>query len=72
MWGFSPVMASRGYCLVVVGGLPIAVASLSGERRPKGMQASVVAAPGSRAQAQYVWHTDLVAPRYVGSSQIRD
>ena len=28
--------------------------------------------PGSRAQAQYFWHTGLVAPRPVGSSQIRD
>ena len=26
----------------------------------------------SRAQAQWLWHTDLVAPRHVGSSQTRD
>ena len=28
--------------------------------------------PGSRAQAQQLWHTGLVAPQHVGSSQIRD
>ena len=27
---------------------------------------------GSRAQAQYLWHMGLVAPRHVGSSRIRD
>ena len=27
---------------------------------------------GSRAQAQQLWHTSLVAPRHVGSSQTRD
>ena len=27
---------------------------------------------GSRAQAQKLWHTDLVAPRHVGSSRTRD
>ena len=56
----------------MVGGILIAVASLAGECRPEGMQASVVADPGSRAQAQYIWHTGLVAPRHVGLSQIRD
>ena len=28
--------------------------------------------PGSRAQAQYLWCMDLIAPWHVGSSQIRD
>ena len=28
--------------------------------------------PGSRAQAQYLWHTGLVAPQHVESSQIKD
>ena len=36
-----------------------------------GTRASVVVAPGSRAQAQYLWHTGLVAPWHVGSSRIR-
>ena len=36
VWGFSPVTVSRGYHLVGVGGLLIAVASLAGERRPEG------------------------------------
>ena len=33
---------------------------------------SVVAASGSRAQAQWLWLMGLVAPRHVGSSWIRD
>ena len=28
--------------------------------------------PGSRAQAQQLWHTGLAAPQYVGSSWIKD
>ena len=28
--------------------------------------------PGSREEAQYLWHTGLVAPQHVGSSQTRD
>ena len=35
-------------------------------------RASVVAAMGSRAQAQKLWCTGLVGPWHVGSSQIRD
>ena len=37
-----------------------------------GARASVVVAPGSRAQAQQLWRTGLVAPWHVGSSQTRD
>ena len=32
---------------------------------------SAVAVPGSGAQAQWLWHTDFVAPWRVGSSQTR-
>ena len=28
--------------------------------------------PGSREEAQYLWHTGLVVPQQVGSSQTRD
>ena len=40
--------------------------------RTLGAWASVAAAPGPRAQAQKLWHTGLVGPQHVGSSQIRD
>ena len=63
--GFSVVVASRGYSLDVVRRL-LTVASHCGAR------ASVVAAMGSRAQAQKLWCTGLVGPWHVGSSQIRD
>ena len=36
-----------------------------------GMWAQQLWLAGSRAQAQQLWHTGLVAPRHVGSSQIR-
>ena len=44
--GFSSVAASRGYSLVAVCGLLIAMASVVSERGLYGMQASVVTAPG--------------------------
>ena len=31
-----------------------------------------LAVPCSRAQAQQLWYTELVAPQCVGSSQVRD
>ena len=37
-----------------------------------GTWASVAAAPGARAQAQWLWIMGSVAPWHVGSSQIRD
>ena len=37
-----------------------------------GTWGSVLVAPGSRAPAQQLWRMGLVAPRYVGSSWIRD
>ena len=36
-----------------------------------GMPAQQLWLAGSRAQAQQLWHTDLAAPRYVGSSRTR-
>ena len=42
----SLTAASRGYCLVAVCGLLIAVASLVAEQGLRGVQASVVATPG--------------------------
>ena len=67
----SLVAASRGYSFVAVRGLLIAVASLVAEHglQVHGLQQLWHAA--SRAQAQQMWHTGLVAPRHVGSSWIR-
>ena len=45
-WGFSLVVASRGYSLVVLCRLLMAVASLVGEHRLQGAQASVVELSG--------------------------
>ena len=52
--GFSLVAVTRGYPIV-------AVASLAAENGLQGEQASVVALLGSEAQAQWLWHTGLVA-----------
>ena len=65
--GFSLVMASRGYSLVVVCGLLIAVTSLVVEQ---GLQE--LRHVGSRARAQWLWRMDSVALWHVGSPQIRD
>ena len=72
----SPVAARRGYSQVVVLWLLMAATSLVAEHRLWGPQASVVVAhglnscsPGSRAWAQYLGCTGLVAPWHVGSSQ---
>ena len=46
--------------------------SLIVEHKLWGMQASAVAAPGSGALAQHLWHTGLVALKHVGPSQPRD
>ena len=37
-----------------------------------GCSGSVLWLPGSRAQAQSLWHMVLVAPQHMGSSRIRD
>ena len=60
MCGFSLVVASGGYSLVVVLGLLIVVASLVAEHGLWGSWASAVGAQG------------LVALWHVGSSQTRD
>ena len=70
--GFSLVVESRAYSLVVVLRLLLAVAAFVVEHGLWGMQDSVVGLVGSRAQAQQLWHTGLVAPQHVGSSQTRD
>ena len=49
--GSSVVVVSGGYSLIAVCGFPIRVAS-RGAAGLQGMQASGLAAPGSRAQAQ--------------------
>ena len=69
-WAFSSC-GKWGLLFVAVCGLLIAVASLASEHglQARGLQQLWLA--GSRAQAQQLWHTGLVAPRHVGSSQIR-
>ena len=61
----------RGLLFVVVSRLLIVVASLVAEHglQARGLQQLWHA--GSRAQAQQLWRTGLVAPRHVGSSQTR-
>ena len=65
---FSVVVVSKGYSLVAVHGSLIVVASLVAGHGLWGTWASGVVFLGSRAQAQWLWHTDLVAPQHVGSS----
>ena len=65
-------MESRAYSLLVVLRFLLAVAAFVVEHGLWGMQDSVVGLVGSRAQAQQLWHTGLVAPQHVGSSQTRD
>ena len=60
-----------GFSLVSVHRLLIAVASLIAEYRLQGTWAQYLRLPGSRAQAQSLWHMGLLAPRHVGSSWIR-
>ena len=77
--GFSLIVERRGYSLVAVFGLLIAVASLVVEHRFEDTQASVLPAHGlssggSRAKGHrlQLWHVSLVAPWHVGFSPIRD
>ena len=51
--GFSPVAASRGYSLVAVPGLLIALASLVAEHRLQGMQAPGVVAQGLSSRGSW-------------------
>ena len=77
--GFSLFVASGGYSLVAVHGLLMRWLLLlqSMDSRVLRLQllghvGSGVAAPGSRAQAQWLWLMGFVAPQHVGSSWIRD
>ena len=63
---------SGGYPLAAVHRLPTAEASLIAELGLKDTWAQQLRLLASRAQAQQLWRTGLVAPWYVGSSQIRD
>ena len=65
-------MLLRGYSLVAVCRLLVAVASLVAEHGPKGERAQELLLPGSRAQAQYLWCVSLVALLYIGSFWTRD
>ena len=73
--GFSLAVMSRGYSLVVVHGLFIAVASLVERslwsRGSRCTGASAVAAPGLQSTGSGVV-SSLAVPRYVGSSWTRD
>ena len=65
VWAFSGC-GERGLLFVAVNGLLIAVTSLVAEHRLQQLWLM-----GSRAQAQQLWLTGLVAPRHVGSSRTR-
>ena len=70
--GSSLAVVGRGCFPVVVLGLLIVVASLVVEKqgsRARGLQQLWLL--GSSAQARYLGHTALVAPRHVGSCPIR-
>ena len=73
---FMAVLALRccewGLLFVVVHGLLTAVASLIVEYGLQAHRLQQLQHTGSRAQAQYLWRTGLVAPQHVGSSQTRD
>ena len=70
VWAFSSC-SKRGLLLVAVRVPLIAVASPAAEHglQVRGLQQFWLA--GSRAQAQQLWRTGLVAPRHVGSSRTR-
>ena len=63
--------SERGLLFVVVRRLLIAVASLVAEQRLQACGLQQLWLVGSRAQAQQLWCTGLVAPRHVGSSRTR-
>ena len=78
-WAFSGYSEQRLLFAPVCRLLLIAVASFVADYRlqTQGLQelwfvSSVVVAPGSRVQAQQLWHTGLVALPHVGSSWTRD
>ena len=61
----------KGLLSAAAHGLLIAMASCCRERL-WAWQLQQLQLPGSRAQAQKLWHTGLVAPQHVESSQSRD
>ena len=67
---FSLVSLSGGQSPVVVCWLLIAVASLVAEPGSRGLWQ--LRFPGSRAQAQQLWHLDFVAQWHVGSFWTKD
>ena len=76
--GFSLVAVSGGHSVVAVCGLLTEVAPLIAVRglgavgfSGCGTRAQWLQLPDSRAQAQELQHTSLVAPWHVGSSQTR-
>ena len=70
--GFSLIAASRGYSLVALLGLLIAVASHVAEHGLWVHGLHYLWFPGSRAQTLSLWHTSLFAPQHVGSPHARD
>ena len=77
--GFSLAAQVGGHSCCSVAGFSV-LWLLVAKHRLWGTQASVIATlwaqqlqlPGSRAQAQYLWHSGLVASQHVGSSQFWD
>ena len=76
--GLSLVVASRGYSSLQCTGFSLQWLLLlrsMGSRRAGfsscGTRAQQLWLMGSRAQAQQLWHTGLVAPQHVGSSRTR-
>ena len=76
--GLSLVVASGGYSLLQCAGFSLRWLLLlrsMGSRHVGfsscGTRAQQLWLAGSRAQAQQLWHTGLVAPRHVGSSRTR-
>ena len=61
----------QGLLFVAVHGLLMAVASLVAEHRLQARGLQQLCLAGSRAQAQQLWRTGLVAPQHVGSSRTR-
>ena len=71
VWALSNC-GKQGLLFFVVHGLLIVVASVVVEHGLQARGLQYLWLIGSRAQAQQLWFTGLVAPRHVGSSQTRD
>ena len=71
VWAFLWLQLSRGYSSCAVWASHSA-ASLVVEHMLYGVQAQSLQLPGSRAQAQQLWHRGIVVPTHVGPSQARD